>query len=199
MAFPFTFWKKWSSLPNFSTYSGTSSSLQWRGKIPVPLPQNTVSCQKPSKRILLGCFRLVLSFVIFTNVLSGISPKKLLTVDLQWWGQDTSLPPSLPPLPYLVWPQGRYPESFMLLSLLEVFFTMTVFVLTPLLEVFLEWKVKTQDCWYVEDVEGSWQETWRTGSYLMTGITSVEPKYHILKVLCHYLYFWLKYKGVLIW
>ena len=30
----------------------------------------------------------------------------------------------------------------------------------------------------------------------MTGMTLGDPKDHILKVLCHYLYFWLRYKFV---
>ena len=46
---------------------------------------------------------------------------------------------------------------------------------------------------YLEDVEGSRSETWRTWSSLTTGMTLVEPKDHILKVLCPYLYFWLSY------
>ena len=51
---------------------------------------------------------------------------------------------------------------------------------------------------YLEDAEGSWQETWRTGSSLLSWMTLVEPKDHILKVSCHYLYFWQRYKGVTI-
>ena len=33
----------------------------------------------------------------------------------------------------------------------------------------------------------------KTGSSLMTWMTLVDPKDYILKVSCHYLYFWLKY------
>ena len=32
--------------------------------------------------------------------------------------------------------------------------------------------------------------------YLTSWMTLVDPKDHILKVSCHYLYFWLRYKGV---
>ena len=57
-------------------------------------------------------------------------------------------------------------------------------------------------CWYLywkyvrkggskrgdlEDIEGSWQETWRTGSSLMSWMTLFDPKDHILKVSCCYL------------
>ena len=47
----------------------------------------------------------------------------------------------------------------------------------------------------LEDAEGSWRETWRTGSFLTSWMTMVDPKDHILKVLCHSLYFWQRYKG----
>ena len=47
---------------------------------------------------------------------------------------------------------------------------------------------------YLEDVEGSWQETWRTGSSLTSWMYLVDPKNHILNVLCHYLYFWPRYR-----
>ena len=49
-------------------------------------------------------------------------------------------------------------------------------------------------CVYLEDedVEGSWQETWRTGSSLTSWMYLVDPKDHILKVSCWYLYFWLR-------
>ena len=40
--------------------------------------------------------------------------------------------------------------------------------------------------WVLEDVEGSWQETWRTGSALMSWKYLVDPKHDILKVLCWY-------------
>ena len=29
---------------------------------------------------------------------------------------------------------------------------------------------------------------------MMSWMTFIDPKDHILKVLCHYLYFWLRYK-----
>ena len=54
-----------------------------------------------------------------------------------------------------------------------------------------------QEGGYLEDVEGSWSETWKTESSLATWMTLVDPKDHILKVLCHYLYFWLRYKDLL--
>ena len=41
---------------------------------------------------------------------------------------------------------------------------------------------------YLEDIEGSWPETWRTGSFMMVWRYLVDPKDHILKVLCWYLY-----------
>ena len=33
---------------------------------------------------------------------------------------------------------------------------------------------------------------------MTTWMTLVDPKDHILKVLCHYLYFWLRYKDLLL-
>ena len=55
--------------------------------------------------------------------------------------------------------------------------------------------------WWVhlEDVDGLYQKTWRTGSSLTPWITLDDTKEDILKVLCHYLYFCLRYKGVLPW
>ena len=50
-----------------------------------------------------------------------------------------------------------------------------------------------QEGGYLEDVEGSWSETWRTGSSLTFLMCCVDPKDHILKLLLHYLHFWLKY------
>ena len=44
---------------------------------------------------------------------------------------------------------------------------------------------------YLEDVEGSWLETWRTGTSLMSWMTLVDPKDPILKVSCHYLYLFI--------
>ena len=46
---------------------------------------------------------------------------------------------------YVILPQGIYPENFILISQLEVY----------------------QDGGYLEDVEGSCVETWRTGSSIM--------------------------------
>ena len=43
---------------------------------------------------------------------------------------------------------------------------------------------------YLEDVESSWQETWRTGSSLTSWMYLVETKDHILKVSCQYLHCW---------
>ena len=48
----------------------------------------------------------------------------------------------------------------------------------------------------LEDIEGSWPQTWRTGSSIKLWMYLVDPRDHILKVLCHYLDFWLKYKFV---
>ena len=45
-----------------------------------------------------------------------------------------------------------------------------------------------QEGGYLEDVEGSWPETWRTGSSLTLWMYLVDPKDHILKILCWYLY-----------
>ena len=124
----------------------------------------------------------------------------------------------------LVRPQGRYPESFLLISLLEVC---------------QEWGVKKGgtwrtlrvpdrrlggqghpwchrwSCWtlrkipwkfhvdifirsvswrggpswrYLEDLEGSWQETWRTGSFLMAWMTMFDPKEDTLKFWYQYLH-----------
>ena len=55
---------------------------------------------------------------------------------------------------------------------------------------------------YLEDIEGSWPVTWRTGSSLMLWMYLVDPKDHILKVLCCYLcvlwsYKWLGVNGQL--
>ena len=66
----------------------------------------------------------------------------------------------------------RYPENFVLISQLEV----------------------CQKGGYLKDVEGSWQETWMTGSTMMFLMYWVDPMDHMLKVLWHFLYFWLKYK-----
>ena len=54
-----------------------------------------------------------------------------------------------------------------------------------------------QEWSYIEDVEGSWPETWRTVSSLTLWIFLVNPKNHITKILFHYLYFWLKYNMIL--
>ena len=51
-----------------------------------------------------------------------------------------------------------------------------------------------QEGGYLEEVEGSWPETWRTGLSMTLWMYLVDPKNHILKVSCHYLYFRLKYK-----
>ena len=63
-------------------------------------------------------------------------------------------------------PQGKYSESFVLIYLLEVC---------------QEWGVKNGG-------------TWRTESSLTLWMYLVDPKDHILKILCHYLNFWLSYK-----
>ena len=42
----------------------------------------------------------------------------------------------------------------------------------------------------LEGIEGSWSETWRTGSSMTLWIYLVDPNYNILKRLCYYLYFW---------
>ena len=49
---------------------------------------------------------------------------------------------------------------------------------------------------YLEDIEGSWPETWRTGSSMTLWMYLVDPEDHIMKVLCHYLYVWRRYKDV---
>ena len=51
---------------------------------------------------------------------------------------------------------------------------------------------------YLEDIEGSWPVNWRTGSSLILWLYLVDPKDHILKVLCCYLYCLLSYNGFLI-
>ena len=77
--------------------------------------------------------------------------------------------------------------------------------------MFLYSKEDTQKvlCWYLywkyvrkggsrrgdlEDIEGSWQETWRTGSSLMSWMTFFDPKDHILKVSGCYPHVLLSYK-----
>ena len=49
---------------------------------------------------------------------------------------------------------------------------------------------------YLEDVEGSWLETLRTGSSLMIWMCLVHPKDHILQVSCHFLRFWQIYSSL---
>ena len=71
----------------------------------------------------------------------------------------------------LFWPQKRYLENFMMISVLEVC---------------QEWG--GQEWGYLEDVEGFWPETWRTGSSLMSWMIMFYPKEDTLKVLCWYLY-----------
>ena len=44
-------------------------------------------------------------------------------------------------------------------------------------------------CGYLEDIEVSWQQTWKTGSFFTSWMDLVDPKDHILKVLCWYLYY----------
>ena len=61
-----------------------------------------------------------------------------------------------------------YPESFMMVSLLKVC---------------QEW-MGGPLCWYLEDIEGYLQETWRTGSSLTSWMYLVDPKDHILNDLC---------------
>ena len=63
---------------------------------------------------------------------------------------------------YLVWPYGRYPEHFV-----------TIHVIIEL---------GGQEEGNLEDIEGSWLETWRTGSSLMSWMPLFDPKDHILKV-----------------
>ena len=41
---------------------------------------------------------------------------------------------------------------------------------------------------YLEDVEGSWPETWRTGSSLISWMTLFDPKEDTVKVSCWYLH-----------
>ena len=50
---------------------------------------------------------------------------------------------------------------------------------------------------YLEDFEGSWSETWRTGSSKTLWMYMVDTKDHILKVLCHYLLSYLI--NILVW
>ena len=64
------------------------------------------------------------------------------------------------------------------------------FVLIYLLEVCQEWG--GQEWGYIEDVEGSGWETWRTGSSLTKWMTLVDPKDHVLKVSGHYFHFLVK-------
>ena len=124
----------------------------------------------------------------------------------------------------LVRPQVRYPESFMLISLLEVCQEWGVLhggtwrtLRVP------DRRIEGQDnpwchgwsCWtlrkipwkfhvdkfirsvsrmggqewgYLEEVEGSWPETWRIESSLMSWMTLFEPNEDTLKVLCWYIY-----------
>ena len=63
----------------------------------------------------------------------------------------------------------RYPENFVLISLLEVC---------------QEWG------------EGGQEQGLHEGRL---GFLMVNPNNHILNVLCHYLYCWLRYKDLLLW
>ena len=71
------------------------------------------------------------------------------------------------------------------------------FVSISQLEVCQEGGVKKGVTWRI--LGGSLQETWRTGSSLTPWMTLGDPKDHILKVSCHYLYFWRRYKDLLFW
>ena len=44
-----------------------------------------------------------------------------------------------------------------------------------------------QEGGYLEDIEGSWSETWRKGSSLKLWMISFYPKEDTLKMLCWYL------------
>ena len=50
---------------------------------------------------------------------------------------------------------------------------------------------------YLEDVAGSYQESWRIGMVRMYLLDPTDL--YMLKVSCHYLYYWLRYKDVLPW
>ena len=45
-----------------------------------------------------------------------------------------------------------------------------------------------QEGGYLEDIEGSWPETWRTRLFLTSWMTFFYPKENTLKVSCWYLY-----------
>ena len=115
--------------------------------------------------------------------------------------------------------QGRYPENFVLISLLEVrqeggylediegswpetwrtesFLTSWIIFFTPRK---IPWKFRVdisirsvsrmggQEGGYLEDVNGSWPETWRSGSSLTSWMMMFDPKEDTLKVSCWYLY-----------
>ena len=70
-------------------------------------------------------------------------------------------------------PQARYPENFVLISRLDV----------------------CQEGGYLEDVEGSWPETWRTESFLTSWMMFFYPKEDTLKILCWYLNYKCVRKG----
>ena len=65
-----------------------------------------------------------------------------------------------------------------------------------LLDIFIRSvsRMGSQEWGYLADVEGSWQDAWRTGSSLTSWMYLVASKHYILKVLCQYLYFGLSYK-----
>ena len=77
-------------------------------------------------------------------------------------------------------PQRRYPENFVLISLLEVC---------------QEGGVKKGVLGGL--LEASWRKTSRMGSSLRSWMTLGESKDHILKVSWSYLYFWQRYKNLL--
>ena len=125
---------------------------------------------------------------------------------------------------YLVWLQGRYPESFVSISSLEVCQECGVLHgsawrrlmvleriigwqgnlwchgLPCLTSRKIPWKFSVNifirsvsrmgdSSWgYLEDNDGSWEETWRSKSSMMSWVTMFDPKEDTLKVLFWYLY-----------
>ena len=49
-------------------------------------------------------------------------------------------------------------------------------------------RIKRQEDWYLEEIEGSWSERGRSGSFLTFWMMMFDPKEDTLKVLCWYLY-----------
>ena len=58
-------------------------------------------------------------------------------------------------------------------------------------------RMEGHSSWYLADIEGSWWDTWMTGSSLISLMTKFDTKKDTLKVLCQYFHWKCVKKGVL--